>query len=223
MISLIKKDFLMVRWIFIIYILMMLLSAPLLLLSKNELGFYTLFIFENLMLTIVICNTEIAIEKKSKTDIFITSLPIERKVIVGSKYIIFGIIPLISNVLDYLVVVFSEKYSFLSNVSNLQDKINPAILFISFSICLIYVGIYIALNYYLEENSKIIEYILLLSLFLIPELFDKISIDSINTSIMEGIFSTGTGLIASITIIISLIIYFVSYKVSVAIYDKKEF
>lgn len=223
MISLIKKDILMVRWIFIIYILMILTTAPFLLLSRNDLGFYTLFIIENLMLTIIICNTEIAIEKKSKTDIFIASLPIERKIIIGSKYITFGIIPLISSLLHYLVVLFSEKYSFLSGIGNLQYKINPAILFISFSICLIYLGIYIALQYYLGENSKIIEYMLILSLFLIPELFEKIFKNTTNIYIMESVLRLGPGLIALVFILISFTIYLISYKVSVRIYNKREF
>lgn len=227
MISLIKKDIRMVRGLLILFTVAILLTAPWLLLSKNDIGFYIFFIFENLLITIVICNTETMIENKSKTDIFMTSLPIERKDLVKSKYISFGIYPVIFNLIHYLVIIFAKRYSFLGELGdalgNLQYEINPGIIFISSAICLIYIGIYIPLQYYLEEKSKIIEYILILLLFLIPELLDKLSGNTANISIVEYVFSMGVGLIALIFILIASIIYYISYKISVLVYNKRDF
>jgi len=227
MLNLIKKDLIITRIYMILGIIIILLFSSTILLSINDLYLYVSFIFIHLMITIMTCNAEMTTEIMKKPDIIMTSLPLKRDNIVKSKYIIFGMYMLISSILLYLVVYSYDKYSFIGTISdklgNLQNGISPELLFFSLAICIIYISISVPLHYLLGENSKIIGYILFVLLFIIPESLFRFSETNTGSSILDNILGIDTLVFSLLLLGLSLILYLASMKISIKLYNKKEF
>lgn len=217
--NLIKNEININMTILILCIILNFTYAPVILLSRNEAVTYFIFIFVIMLTNRIFNNAEIVSENKNNVDLLMTSLPIVRGKIVRSKYIFYVLYSVFFNVSLFALVNILNKYTFLREIGNLGDGLDARILLYSLSICLIYFGIVRPLYYSLEENYKIVEYILFLFLFAIPKIMDLLTE---GTRIGEILHTTSWGL-AAITFIISLIMYFISLNISVSIYNKREF
>ena len=226
MLNLIKKELIITRIHQILGIILIFTLGPLLL-SINDKTAYLMFTFLNLLIVIMICNTEMLLEIMKRSDIIMTSLPLRRDNIIKSKYIIYGLYPFISSIILYLVVKLSERNSIFGEISkaigNMENGIGPDVLVFSLIICLIYISISMPLYYLLGEKSRIIGYILLISLFIIPNSLFGFSEQSTNSAIAKFIFSINRGVFPLLALGITFAIYLISMKISIKLYNKKEF
>lgn len=227
MLNLIKKELIITKTYVILGIIIIFISGPLILLSGNDIGAYFMFIFLNLLIVIMTYNTEMILEIMQKPDMVMASLPLKRDNIVKSKYIVYGIYPFVSSIALYLVTEFYEKNSFLGEISkaigNMDKGIGPEVIMFSLAICLIYISISIPLHYLLGENSKIIGYVLFVLFFIISgQLFGPQETNT-GSSILDNIFGIDTIVFSLLLLGLSLILYLASMKISIKIYNKKEF
>lgn len=217
-INLIKKDIAVTIGKFIAGIILIFIFAPMILLAVDIRAVYSLFIFINLSMIMLACNTDLLVESNNNINLLMISLPIVRKDVVKSKFIVYGMYSVLYNILMYASVNFMCEHSFLAEIGGIQDGLGPEIILCSLGICLIYLGIIIPLYYYSGEKSNIIGYVLFFSILGLPKLIGML----IESSIIEGIIYTNFW-IAILTFIVALIIYFTSLKISISIYSNKEF
>ena len=227
MINLILKELIITRKYLILGSALICILGSGLLLSKNDMTGYFLFILINLVIVFISCDTEMKSDIMKKSDIIMTSLPLRRENIIKSKYIIFGFYPFISNILLYLITTFLNKYSFIGEISKalggLENGIGPDVIFYSLAICLIYISVSMPLYYFLGENSKLITYILIMSLFIIPDWAFRFFEKHTNLSITKHIFGIDTIVLSFLSLGIALALYLASMYLSINIYNKKEF
>lgn len=226
MLDLIKKELIVTRTYVILGIVIIFISGPLILLSVNDIGAYLMFIFLNLLIVIMTCNTEMILEIMEKPDMVMASLPLKRDNIVKSKYIVYGLYPFLSSIVLYLVTKFYEKNSFLGEISrglgHMEKGIGVDVIMFSFAICLIYISISIPLHYLLGENSKIIGYVLFVLFFIISgQLFGPPETNA-GSSIVDNILGIDIIVFSLLLLGLSLILYLASMKISIKIYNKKE-
>jgi len=213
-INLIKKEITVTIGKFIAGIILIFIFAPMLLLIVDIRAVYSLFIFINLSMIMLICNTDLLAEGNNNIDLLMISLPIVKKDIVKSKFIIYGIYSVLYNILSFMC-----EYSFLAKIGGLRNGLSPEIIFYSLALCLIYLGIIIPLYYYLGEKSNVIGYVLFFSIFAIQKIIDVL----IESSVIRSIIDTNSWVFVSMIFITALIIYFISLRISISIYNKKEF
>ena len=219
MINLIKKEITVTIGKFIAGIILIFIFAPMLLLIVDIRAVYSLFIFINLSMIMLICNTDLLAEGNNNIDLLMISLPIVKKDIVKSKFIIYGIYSVLYNILIFVFLSFMCEYSFLAKIGGLRNGLSPEIIFYSLALCLIYPGIIIPLHYYLGEKSNVIGYVLFFSIFAIQKIIDVL----IESSVIRSIIDTNSWVFVSMIFITALIIYFISLRISISIYNKKEF
>lgn len=149
----------------------------------------------------------------NKEDILLNSLPLKRKDIVKDKYICF------------LIYIFSINAAFFagsllfSSASDKYFEISFCLLMLFMSI--LYVAINLPLEYFDDKISNKINSFLYMGFIFIPIILEKFIhvnkmlyfIKSIISFFGANVFFMG----------ISLILYYVSYKISCKIYEKKDF
>jgi len=218
-INLIKKEITVTIGKFIAGIILIFIFAPMLLLIVDIRAVYSLFIFINLSMIMLICNTDLLAEGNNNIDLLMISLPIVKKDIVKSKFIIYGIYSVLYNIFMFAFLSFMCEYSFLAKIGGLRNGLSPEIIFYSLALCLIYPGIIIPLHYYLGEKSNIIGYGLFFLIFGSPKLLNMWT----ESSVIRSIIDTNSWVFVSMIFITALIIYFISLRISISIYNKKEF
>jgi len=227
MINLILKELIITRRYLILGSLLICILGSGLLLSTNDMTGYFLFVLINLLIVFITCDTEMKSDIMNKSDILMTSLPLKRDNIIKSKYIVFGLYPFISSILLYIITVFLNRNSVIGEISkslgNLENGIGPDVMFFSMAICLIYISVSMPLYYILGEKSKLITYILITSLFIIPDWFFRFSEKNSNLFITKDIFGLDTIVLWFLSLVIALSLYLASMYLSISIYNKKEF
>ena len=227
MINLILKELIITRRYLILGSLLICILGSGLLLSTNDMTGYFLFVLINLLIVFITCDTEMKSDIMNKSDILMTSLPLKRDNIIKSKYIVFGLYPFISSILLYIITVFLNRNSVIGEISkslgNLKNGIGPDVMFFSMAICLIYISVSMPLYYILGEKSKLITYILITSLFIIPDWFFRFSEKNSNLFITKDIFGLDTIVLWFLSLVIALSLYLASMYLSISIYNKKEF
>ena len=227
MINLILKELIITRRYLILGSLLICILGSGLLLSTNDMTGYFLFVLINLLIVFITCDTEMKSDIMNKSDILMTSLPLRRDNIIKSKYIVFGLYPFLSSILLYIITVFLNRNSVIGEISkslgNLENGIGPDVMFFSMAICLIYISVSMPLYYILGEKSKLITYILITSLFIIPDWFFRFSEKNSNLFITKDIFGLDTIVLWFLSLVIALSLYLASMYLSISIYNKKEF
>lgn len=149
----------------------------------------------------------------------INSFPISRKHIILLKYIVLIIYNLFFSVLAFVETILLKLLSI--NGGNIADF---RILLISLLISFIYFSIYIPFSTKNLEKTNKVNIIMYLLMILIPQMTEKISKTVIGKNITSFIIKINSmnGILFFIAII-TILIYIISYFISVKIYINKDF
>ena len=185
----------------------------------NEDASFILFLVPFYMIMILI--TTFNYDEFNKWDSYCNSLPLSRKEIVKSKYILFNatsLIVLIIGVLaSFIIPNFIENTTF--------ESLFASIIGVAFGICLV-ISLLIPFYYKFGENKgRIMLFLCIVILALIIGMITSLDIFN-NIELMNLIKSLNNlslGMITLILIVVTLIIMSISYYISVKIYKNKEF
>ena len=173
----------------------------------------------------VMIMTAVSFDEKNTTDIILLSLPLNRKKIILEKYLlVFIVVPIGLLIMGLLGVIF--KLSGLIEVPRLVN-INDFLFSLSSVLLLsaVYYPTYLKLGY---KYSRYINLCLFLFLFFLPNWLTEYLVNNVDKNgpfaqrLLE-ILSYPLPLIGCVLLLITLILAFISYLISVRIYMKKEF
>lgn len=139
-------------------------------------------------------------------------LPVQRKTIVREKYLLGGILCLLSLVLIIFILLFLKAAGIKISISDIWIGIG-----INLFMSIVYIGIIIPCVYkFGVESSRILLYVIVLLPTLLVGIFQFFHIDiHIGTLSKEAV--------VSITVFAAILWIIVSYVISVAVYQRKEF
>lgn len=163
----------------------------------------------------------ITFDERNKVDILLNSMPLERKSIIGAKYLSFIMI----SVLAFLIS-FSE--GMLINATSLMQYSFPNFEFAQLTNALFAISLLVGIIYplYLKfgiEKTRIYNIIIFVSLFILPKML-KENLDVSKDNQWLAYISTMTeNTIVAAMFAIALIFFYISYAVSRKIYENKEF
>ena len=184
----------------------------------NEDATFILFLVPFYMIMILI--TTFNYDEFNKWDSYCNSLPLSRKEIVKSKYILFNatsLIVLIVGILSSLIIPnFIENTTF--------ESLFASIIGVAFGICLL-ISLLIPFYYKFGTNKgRIMLFLCIVILALIIGMITSLDIFN-NKEIMNLLNSLNNlsiGMITLLLIIVTIIIMTISYYISVRIYKNKE-
>ena len=184
----------------------------------NEDATFILFLIPFYMIMILI--TTFNYDEFNKWDSYCNSLPLSRKEIVKSKYILFNatsLIVLILGVLaSFIIPNFIENTTF--------ESIYASIIGVAFGICLV---ISLLIPFYYKFGSQKGRIMLFLTVAILALLIGTItSLDVFNNielmNIINSLNNLSLGMFTLLLIIVTIIIMTISYYISVKIYSNKE-
>lgn len=192
----------------VIVIIVIPLYALALIATINKMQLYLVF-SSCVLMTTLFKNLSILGNKDHKVeDVLLLSLPIDRKYIVKSKYLVNGLFPLIFSILFYLFISFIRW----EPLSYHREVINFDIVVISTSISLIFSGFFIPI---LLKWKKIIPIMYLLIIILNSRVF------TLAQYIRNIELVVNYGLISIVLLFIAIVSYVISMKMSERIYKKQ--
>lgn len=173
----------------------------------------------------VMIMTAVSFDEKNTTDIILVSLPLNRRKVILEKYLlVFIVVPIGLLIMGFLGVVF--KLSGLIEIPRLVN-INDFLFSLSSVLLLsaVYYPTYLKLGY---RYSRYINLGLFLFLFFLPNWLTEYLVNNVDKSgpfaqrLLE-ILNYPMTLIGCVLLLITIILAFISYLISVRIYMKKEF
>ena len=185
----------------------------------NEDATFILFLVPFYMIMILI--TTFNYDEFNKWDSYCNSLPLSRKEIVKSKYILFNATSLIALILGILASFIIP--SFIENTT--FESLFASIIGVAFGICLV---ISLLIPFYYKFGSSKGRIMLFLCIVILALLIGAItSLDIFNNkelmNIINSLNNLNLGMFTLLLIILTVIIMFISYYISVRIYKNKEF
>ena len=185
----------------------------------NEDATFILFLVPFYMIMILI--TTFNYDEFNKWDSYCNSLPLSRKEIVKSKYLLFNISSLILLVLGVLSSFIIPN--FIENIT--LESIFASIIGIAFGI---YLVISLLIPFYYKFGSSKGRIMLLLCIVLLALLIGTItSLDIFNNielmNLINSLNNLSLGMFTLLLIVVTTIIMSISYYISVKIYSNKEF
>ena len=185
----------------------------------NEDATFILFLVPFYMIMILI--TTFNYDEFNKWDSYCNSLPLSRKEIVKSKYILFNATSLIALILGILASFIIP--SFIENTT--FESLFASIIGVAFGICLV---ISLLIPFYYKFGSSKGRIMLFLCIVLLALLIGAItSLDIFNNkelmNIINSLNNLSLGMFTLLLIILTVIIMSISYYISVRIYKNKEF
>lgn len=184
----------------------------------NEDTTFILFLVPFYMIMILI--TTFNYDEFNKWDSYCNSLPLSRKEIVKSKYILFNatsLIVLIVGILSSLIIPnFIENTTF--------ESLFASIIGVAFGICLV---ISLLIPFYYKFGSSKGRIMLFLCIVILALLIGMItSLDIFNNkelmNLLNSLNNLSLGMITLLLIILTSIVMSISYYISVRIYKNKE-
>ena len=184
----------------------------------NEDATFILFLVPFYMIMILI--TTFNYDEFNKWDSYCNSLPLNRKEIVKSKYILFNatsLIVLIVGILaSFIIPNFIENTTF--------ESLFASIIGVAFGICLV-ISLLIPFYYKFDANKgRIMLFLCIVILALIIGMIT--SLDIFNNielmHILNSLNNLSLGMITLLLIILTIIVMSISYYISVRIYKNKE-
>ena len=184
----------------------------------NEDATFILFLVPFYMIMILI--TTFNYDEFNKWDSYCNSLPLSRKEIVKSKYILFNttsLIVLIVGILSsFIIPNFIENTTF--------ESLFASIIGVAFGICLV---ISLLIPFYYKFGSSKGRIMLFLCIVILALLIGMItSLDIFNNkeimNLLNSLNNLSIGMITLLLIIVTIIIMTISYYISVRIYKNKE-
>ena len=184
----------------------------------NEDATFILFLVPFYMIMILI--TTFNYDEFNKWDSYCNSLPLSRKEIVKSKYILFNATSLIALILGILASFIIP--SFIENTT--FESLFASIIGVAFGICLV---ISLLIPFYYKFGSSKGRIMLFLCIVLLALLIGAItSLDIFNNkelmNIINSLNNLSLGMFTLLLIIVTVIIMTISYYISVRIYNNKE-
>ena len=185
----------------------------------NEDATFVLFLIPFYMIMILI--TTFNYDEFNKWDSYCNSLPLSRKEIVKSKYILFNATSLIVLILGILASFIIP--SFIENTT--FESLFASIIGVAFGICLV---ISLLIPFYYKFGSSKGRIMLFLCIVILALLIGAItSLDIFNNkelmNIINSLNNLSLGMFTLLLIILTVIIMSISYYISVRIYKNKEF
>ena len=185
----------------------------------NEDATFILFLVPFYMIMILI--TTFNYDEFNKWDSYCNSLPLSRKEIVKSKYILFNATSLIVLILGILASFIIP--SFIENTT--FESLFASIIGVAFGICLV---ISLLIPFYYKFGSSKGRIMLFLCIVILALLIGAItSLDIFNNkelmNIINSLNNLSLGMFTLLLIILTVIIMSISYYISVRIYKNKEF
>ena len=185
----------------------------------NEDATFILFLVPFYMIMILI--TTFNYDEFNKWDSYCNSLPLSRKEIVKSKYILFNATSLIALILGILASFIIP--SFIENTT--FESLFASIIGVAFGICLV---ISLLIPFYYKFGSSKGRIMLFLCMVILALLIGAItSLDIFNNkelmNIINSLNNLNLGMFTLLLIILTVIIMSISYYISVRIYKNKEF
>ena len=185
----------------------------------NEDATFILFLIPFYMIMILI--TTFNYDEFNKWDSYCNSLPLSRKEIVKSKYILFNATSLIVLILGILASFIIP--SFIENTT--FESLFASIIGVAFGICLV---ISLLIPFYYKFGSSKGRIMLFLCIVILALLIGAItSLDIFNNkelmNIINSLNNLSLGMFTLLLIILTVIIMSISYYISVRIYKNKEF
>ena len=185
----------------------------------NEDATFILFLVPFYMIMILI--TTFNYDEFNKWDSYCNSLPLSRKEIVKSKYILFNATSLIALILGILASFIIP--SFIENTT--FESLFASIIGVAFGICLV---ISLLIPFYYKFGSSKARIMLFLCIVILALLIGAItSLDIFNNkelmNIINSLNNLNLGMFTLLLIILTVIIMSISYYISVRIYKNKEF
>ena len=185
----------------------------------NEDATFILFLVPFYMIMILI--TTFNYDEFNKWDSYCNSLPLSRKEIVKSKYILF-------NATSLIVLILGILASFIipSLIENTTfESLFASIIGVAFGICLV---ISLLIPFYYKFGSSKGRIMLFLCIVILALLIGAItSLDIFNNkelmNIINSLNNLSLGMFTLLLIILTVIIMSISYYISVRIYKNKEF
>ena len=198
--------------------LLLVLALFIFLSIANKDATFVLFLIPFYMIMILI--TTFSYDEFNKWECYCNSLPLSRKEIVKSKYILFNatsLIVLILGVLaSFIIPNFIENTTF--------ESIYASIIGVAFGICLV---ISLLIPFYYKFGSQKGRIMLFLTVAILALLIGTItSLDVFNNielmNIINSLNNLSLGMFTLLLIIVTIIIMTISYYISVKIYSNKE-
>lgn len=198
--------------------LLLVLALFIFLSIANKDATFVLFLIPFYMIMILI--TTFSYDEFNKWECYCNSLPLSRKEIVKSKYILFNatsLIVLILGVLaSFIIPNFIENTTF--------ESIYASIIGVAFGICLV---ISLLIPFYYKFGSQKGRIMLFLIVAILALLIGTItSLDVFNNielmNIINSLNNLSLGMFTLLLIIVTIIIMTISYYISVKIYSNKE-
>ena len=185
----------------------------------NEDATFILFLVPFYMIMILI--TTFNYDEFNKWDSFCNSLPLSRKEIVKSKYILFNATSLIVLILGIIASLIIPN--FIENIT--FESIFASIIGVAFGICLV---ISLLIPFYYKFGSQKGRIMLFLCIVILALLIGAItSLDIFNIielmNLINNLNNLSLGMFALLLIIVTVIIMTISYYISIKIYSNKEF
>ena len=185
----------------------------------NEDATFILFLVPFYMIMILI--TTFNYDEFNKWDSYCNSLPLSRKEIVKSKYILFNATSLIVLILGIIASLIIPN--FIENIT--FESIFASIIGVAFGICLV---ISLLIPFYYKFGSQKGRIMLFLCIVILALLIGAItSLDIFNNielmNLINNLNNLSLGMFALLLIIVTVIIMTISYYISIKIYSNKEF
>ena len=198
--------------------LLLVLALFIFLSIANKDATFVLFLIPFYMIMILI--TTFNYDEFNKWDSYCNSLPLSRKEIVKSKYILFNatsLIVLIVGILASLIIPnFIENTTF--------ESLFASIIGVAFGICLV-ISLLIPFYYKFGSNKgRIMLFLCIVILALIIGMITSLDIfnNKEQMNLLNSLNNLSLGMITLLLIILAIIVMSISYYISVRIYKNKE-
>lgn len=211
MLGLIKKDLLMIKGNSRVLILTIVVYSLISLINDNNAGFFAIPV-----LVFLILMTTFSYDEYNKTDAYISTFPCGRKEVVKAKYLITIFSFIASTIFAFLL---STIVGLISNSIDIKEYLASSLgILIGISLM---TSIYYPLVYkFGVEKSRLglfaIAFALVGIVAIVAKIDLKISLGNDFKNIIDSIWYI-------ILPLISLIFFYISYRISVYLYNKKEF
>lgn len=217
--ELILKDFRLLKFINIITAIFCLIGGYIGVSLDNLVETKLVYIFAVLISTYLASMMLGQKEIKTNASVVINSLPINRSLIVKSKYlfniiyalVLSGIVWFSSNVLGSI---------FSANTPGVPMNIFDILLILSLS--LLFYSFYLVLYYFNVGRAQLFNQIFYAMLILMPATLNRLDIDIANIALLKSLSEFGLSNIMYLLVLIGLIFYIISLSISIKIYKTKE-
>ena len=159
------------------------------------------------LLTLILSQKEI----KTNSDIIINSLPVDRSLIVKSKYIF-----------TMIYIIFLSAIVFV--VSNIFGDVGATFLDLMtvLGLSLLFYSAYFIIYYFNLGKAQLFNQFFFIIITLSPNVLNRLDRDIFSSKFFKYILNLNFNIISSLLFVIGLILYIISLGISIKIYKSKE-